>query len=184
LSFEAFYEQEITMRYPLVLLSAGFLVVTAAVAPANRAAAKGHELFLPPSSGTCSIKKTEVKSDAFGFDETAQTNFAGIPSLTTSFTQKKSGCVMGTLAADAGAETSGNHLELEILLDGNACSPFDDGSRTYYFANSGDDFTSHSVGYFCGSNVSAGAHTITVFYASANGSKVAMYQRSITVAHN
>lgn len=168
------------MRYQTAVLSAALMAAASSLLPATYAAAQDQLLLAPPTTGSCTIKKTEYAT-LNGFDESASTSFTGLPSVTTTFTQKKSGCVTGVFYANAGAETSGNELLLEILLDGTQCAPLTGG---YVFANAGTDFSSHSVGYFCGTNVAAGTHTITVEYASLNGGKVAFYQRSLTVAHN
>ncbi len=167
------------MRQQALVLTAVLLASGGYLMTASRAAAQDR-LFVATSTGSCTIKKTEYAAVA-GFDESTRTTYDDLPSVTTTFTQKKKGCVGGTFYANAGAETDDNELLLEVLLDGVPCTPLTGG---YVFANGGTDFSSHAVGYFCGASVAPGTHTIKVDYASENGGKVAFYQRTLTVAHD
>jgi hypothetical protein len=94
--------------------------------------------------------------------------------------QNATGCVAGTFFANAGNETDGDHVLLQVLLDGKACPPLSSG---YIFANSGQDFSSHMAAFFCGARIAAGKHSVQVQYASGQGGNAELFQRTLEVTH-
>lgn len=159
-------------------------VIMLVLAPigAAYAAGAGPSLWLAPaiSRGSCAFKNTEIVT-ADSFDESASTSFVDLKDAgSVSFRQASRGCVAGTFFANAGSESEGDHVLLQVTLDGAACPPLTGG---YIFANSGSDVAAHTVGFFCGAKIAAGSHTIHVRYASGLGGKAAFFQRTLEVTH-
>jgi len=157
-------------------MSAGSLISTAHAAGPSQS-----PVVAPVSTGSCSIKKTEITASN-SFDESASTTFVNLgDSGSITFKSKKSGCIEGTFFANAGNGNDGDSVVLQVLLDNSPCQPL---VGNYFFANSGSDFSSHSAAFFCGANVSAGTHKIQVQYSSFAGGLVEFFQRSLIVNHS
>ena len=169
------------MRTYAILLTAAFAVSASSLISAANAASLDRSPFAPSvSSGSCVISKTEYAA-ADSFDESTSTNFVNLGDAgSITFKQVRTGCVGGTFFANAGNVNTGDEVVMQILLDGTACAPL---TSDYIFANSGTDFSSHSVAFFCGSSVVPGSHTIQVEYHSFLGGNVEFFQRSLEVAH-
>ncbi|HEY2445603.1 MAG TPA: hypothetical protein VGI20_07700 [Rhizomicrobium sp.] len=161
-------------------LTAAFIVTAGSSASAAHAAAMQPPLRPAPavSSGSCTFKKTEYAT-ANAFDESTSETFVNLREAgSVAFTQNGTGCVAGTFFANAGSAAAGDHIGLQVLLDGSACAPLLGG---YIFADS--EFSSHSVGFFCGADVAPGKHTIQVQYHSGFGGNVQFFQRTLEVNH-
>jgi hypothetical protein len=168
------------MRVHATALTAALSVL--AGLPVSGAHAAGPSLWLAPAigSGSCTFKNTEIAT-ADSFDESNSTSFVDLKDAgSIAFKQARTGCVAGSFFANAGNESADDHVLLQVLLDGVACAPLTGG---YVFANSGSDFTSHSVAFFCGAKIAAGKHTIRVQYASGLGGKSAFFQHTLEVVH-
>lgn len=155
-------------------LSAVFLLSPAYAGPS------GTSLWAAPvvSRGTCTFKTTEIAASA-SYDESASTSFVSLKDAgSITFVQARTGCVAGTFFANAGNET--DHVLLQVLLDGTACAPL---TGDYIFANSGPDFSSHSVRFFCGAQIVPGKHVIQVQFASGVGGNSQLFQRTLEVTH-
>ncbi|HEX4160293.1 MAG TPA: hypothetical protein VHY79_17645 [Rhizomicrobium sp.] len=170
------------MRIITGTLAAALTVSASLFISAAHAAAASQPPFADPTStGSCTIKKTEI-SASNSFDESASTSFVDLSaSGSITFTQKRAGCVAGTFFANAGSTVSGDSVVLQVLLDGTACQPL---VSNYFFANAGTDFSSHSAAFFCGANVGAGSHKIQVQYSSFLGDEVEFFQRTLEVTHS
>ena len=96
------------------------------------------------------------------------------------FQQKKTGCVTGTFFGNAGNTTAGDNMHLTVLLDGSICAPL---SNNSVFANSGVDFSSHAIAFFCGTSVAPGTHTIQVDWAAGVGGEAAIFEHVLEVNH-
>lgn len=158
------------------------VALTALAGSMSRAHSAGPSLWIAPtmSSGSCVFKNTEIAT-ADSFDESTSTSFVGLRDAgSISFRQATTGCVAGFFFANAGNGNAGDHVLLQILLDGALCAPLTGG---YIFANSGEDGTSHSVAFFCGAKIPLGKHSIQVQYASGLGGKSTFFQRTLEVAH-
>ncbi|HEX4077337.1 MAG TPA: hypothetical protein VHX61_00475 [Rhizomicrobium sp.] len=148
--------------------------------------AKADELGLlapPATTGTCTLKTTEYSASA-PEQSTTSTSFVNVgDGGSITFSQKKAGCVGGTFFANAGNVTTNDNLRLQVLLDGTTqCAPLTTGD--YVFANSGLDFSSHAVGFFCGTNIGKGTHTVQIQWSVGFGGTVQMYQHMLVVNHS
>ncbi len=169
------------MRICSVALAAALTVPASALMSAAHAGAASRTPFVTAGTGSCTFKKTEIAA-ADAFDETTSTSFVNLTTAgSISFTQKKAGCIAGTFFANAGNAADADNVVLQVLLDGAACAPLTD---TYFFANSGYDFSSHSAAFFCGASIAAGSHKIQVQYSSYLGGEAEFYQRSLMVNHS
>jgi len=167
------------MRSCALALAAILTVATGcATSTANAAAPRPPVRFTAAvSSGSCTFTKTEYAA-ANALDESASENFVNLRDAgSITFIQGGTGCVAGTFFANGGAP-AGDHLGLQVLLDGNPCAPLTNG---YIFADT--EFSSHSAAFFCGARVSAGRHTIQVQYHSGFGGNVQLFQRTLEVDH-
>jgi hypothetical protein len=169
------------MRYQAVVLAAALMASAGSLMPASQPAAAGEPVFAPVSTGSCSIKKTEYAAAA-SEDSSSSKSFVNLNAAgSIVFTQKRAGCVAGAFFANAGNVAAGDHVLLQVILDGSiSCAPLGGG---YRFANSDVDFSSHAAGFFCSASVAPGTHTIQVQYASEGGGQVQIFQRSLEVAH-
>jgi hypothetical protein len=161
-------------------LTAAFIVTAGSSASVAHAAATHPPLRPAPavSSGSCAFKKTEYAT-ANAFDESTSENFVNLGDAgSITFAQNGTGCVAGTFFANAGSSVAGDHIGLQVLLDGSACAPLSSG---YIFADT--DFSSHSAAFFCGARVAPGKHTIQVQYHSGFGGNVLFFQRTLEVNH-
>lgn len=171
------------MRHHLAILGAALMASAGSLMPAGSAAAGDLSgLFAPPATtGSCVVKRSEY---ATGINEqtTNSTSFTNVGDAgAITFIQNKVGCVAGTFFANAGNNTANDNVHLQVLLDGTACSPVNTGD--YVFANSGTDFSSHAVGFFCSANVPKGSHTIQVQWAAGVGGQAQMFQHTLEVTH-
>lgn len=161
-------------------LKAALIVTMGFLMSAAHAAATHPPLRPSPvvSSGSCTFKKTEYAA-ANSFDESTSENFVNLRDAgSITFTQNGTGCVAGTFFANAGSAAAGDHIGLQVLLDGAACAPLTNG---YIFADI--DFSSHSAAFFCGTNIAPGKHTIQVQYQSGFGGNAQFFQRTLEVNH-
>jgi hypothetical protein len=130
------------------------------------------------SAGSCSFTKREYAA-ANSLDESTSENYVNLKDAgSIAFTQSKSGCVAGTFFANAANIATGDHVGLQVLLDGSACAPLSNG---YIFADS--EYSSHSVAFFCGASIGPGKHTIQVQYRSGFGGNTQFFQRTLQVDH-
>jgi len=159
------------------------LVAALAIAAGSPAMAIGTAAVRPIHTptlyfGSCPTKSTEVTASN-DYSQTTSTQFTTLWSYY--LTQSQTGCVTGTFFANAGNSNPGDHVMLQILLDGNQCFPIVSG---YIFANSGDDFSSHATGFYCGGGlVPPGRHLIQVGFASYLGGPAQIYQYTWIVNH-
>jgi hypothetical protein len=159
----------------LVVSQAWFMSVAQAAA-----AASPPQPGATTSSGSCSFKTTEIAA-ASSFDQTNSASFVKLKEAgSITFTQNATGCVAGTLFGNAGNEADGDHVLLEVLLDGAPCAPLSSG---YIFANAGQDFSSHMAAFFCGAKIAPGKHTVQVQFASGLGGNAEFFQRTLEVTH-
>jgi hypothetical protein len=170
------------MRYHVVVLTAALMALAGSLAPVTQPAAADEAVFAPASTGSCAIKKTEYAVSTSEEHSTSKTFVNLVDAGSITFTQKRTGCVAGTFFANAGNASSGDHVLLQVLLDGAPCAPLT-GSPGYFFANSDVDFSSHAAAFFCGPTVAPGTHKIQVQYASDAGGNVEVFQRTLAVAH-
>lgn len=130
------------------------------------------------SNGSCTFKKTEYAA-ASSYDESTSEDFVNLRDAgSVAFAQNGTGCVAGTFFANAGSSATGDHVGLQVLLDGTPCAPLSNG---YIFADT--DFSSHSVAFFCGAAIAPGKHTIQIQYRSGFGGNVQFFQRTLEVNH-
>ena len=130
------------------------------------------------NSGSCTFRKTEYAT-ASSFEESTSQDFVTLKEAgAITFTQDGIGCVAGTFFANAGSG-GGEHIGLQVLLDGIPCAPLGAG---YIFAET--EFSAHSVAFFCGAGITAGKHTIQVQYRSGFGGNVQFFQRTLEVRHS
>ncbi|HEX3666124.1 MAG TPA: hypothetical protein VHU23_12945 [Rhizomicrobium sp.] len=164
----------------IVLAILATLVCTT-IAPAEAAPPASSPGHVPAvGSGSCSFRTTEIAT-ASAFDQSTSSNFVKLRDAgLITFEQAKAGCVAGTFFANAGNGDDGDHILLQVLLDGTPCAPFSNG---YIFANSGSDFSSHSAAFFCGAKIAAGKHAVQVEYASGLGGNAEIFQRTLEVSH-
>jgi hypothetical protein len=166
--------------HPCAVLTAAFAVAAGGLMSAAHAAAT-HPSFRPApaaSSGSCTFAKREYAA-ANSFDESTSETFVNLKDAgSITFSQNKIGCVAGTFFANAGTAAPGDHIGLQVLLDGAACAPLTNG---YIFADA--EFSSHSVAFFCGTGIAAGRHTIQIQYHSGFGGNVQFFQRTLQVDH-
>ncbi|HLY06339.1 MAG TPA: hypothetical protein VKR31_11385 [Rhizomicrobium sp.] len=165
------------------------MALAAALAMPGSSALKTHRPAAGPSSprtpavavsGSCSFKTTDVAAAA-SFDQSTSTRYVNLhEGGSITFRQTRMGCVAGSFFANAGNADATDHVLLQVLLDGTACAPLTGG---YIFANSSDDFSSHSAGFFCGAKIAPGKHTIQVQYASGLGGDSQLFQRTLQVSH-
>jgi hypothetical protein len=161
-------------------LTAALIVTAGALMSAAHAAATHPPLRPSPvvSSGSCTIKKTEYAA-ANSFDQSSSENFVNLRDAgSITFTQNGAGCVAGIFFANAGSAAAGDHVGLQVLLDGSPCVPLTNG---YIFADT--DFSSHSAAFFCGARIASGTHTIQVQYHSGFGGNALFFQRTLEVNH-
>jgi hypothetical protein len=183
---DSFEGEHIMRAHAMVLMAVLAAVLTAWTGPsmAGAHAAPTDPLgWLTPgtSSGSCTFKKTEIAA-ATSFDENSSTAFVKLGNAgSINFTQANRGCVAGTFFANAGNMNAGDHVLLQVLLDGAACAPL---TGSYVFANAGDDLSSHSAAFFCGAGIAPGTHKIQVEYASGLGGNVQFFQRTLEVTHD
>lgn len=167
------------MRCCAVALALVLTVAPGSLASTAHAAAR-HPPMQPQTdtnSGSCTFKKTEYAA-ANALDESSSQNFVSVRDAgSITFKQSGTGCVAGTFFANGGAP-SGDHVGLQVVLDGNPCPPLTNG---YIFADT--EFSSHSAAFFCGAHVLPGRHTIQVQYHSGFGGKVQLFQRTLEVNH-
>lgn len=170
------------MRVHAVALTAVLAISQGPVLAASRAAAPNPapQAGVAISSGSCSFKNTEIAAAA-SFDQTNSASFVKLKDAgSIAFTQSATGCVAGTFFANGGNETDGDHVLLQILLDGAPCAPLSSG---YIFANSASDFSSHMVAFFCGAKIAPGKHVVQVLFASGQGGDAEFFQRTLEVTH-
>ena len=169
------------MNSGVAALTAAFIAAAGSSASAARATATHPPFRSTPAvtSGSCSFKKTEYAA-ANAFDESTSQNFVNLGDAgSIAFTQNATGCVAGTFFANAGNAAAGDHIGLQVLLDGAACAPLTNG---YIFADT--DFSSHSAAFFCGAAIAPGKHTIQIQYHSGFGGNAQFFQRTLQVNHN
>lgn len=160
----------------VLALSQGFSPGTALAAAPNLSPQAGAAV----SSGSCTFKSTEIAAAA-SFDQTNSASFVRLKDAgSITFTQSMTGCVAGTFFANSGNDTDGDHVLLQILLDGVPCAPLSSG---YIFANSAGDVSSHVTAFFCGAKIVPGKHTVQVQYASGQGGNADFFQRTLEVTH-
>jgi hypothetical protein len=161
-------------------LSAGLAVMAGTLMSTVREAPP-HPPIRPVSTttiGSCTFKKTEYAA-ASSLDESSSEEFVNLGDAgSIAFTQSGTGCVAGTFFANVANSASGDHVGLQVLLDGTPCAPLTDG---YVFADT--EYSSHAVGFFCGGGIAAGKHRIQVQYRSGFGGAVQFYQRILEVNH-
>ncbi len=170
------------MRVHAIALISAVTVTASAFISVAHAAATGTSLRPTPaaSSGSCTFRNTEIAA-ASSFDQSNSASFVKLKEAgSITFTQDKAGCVAGTFFANAGNGDDGDHILLQVLLDGAGCAPLTGG---YIFANSGSDISSHSVAFFCGAKIAPGKHVIQVQYASGLGGSAEIFQRTLEVTH-
>lgn len=170
------------MCFQAIALTAAMVGLPIPSRAETHAAATEPSLWLAPkiSSGSCTFPATEIAS-ADSFDGSTSLRFVNLKDAgSISFRQAKTGCVAGTFYANAGNEADGDHVLLQVPLDGSVCAPLTGG---YIFANSGSDTSPHSVGFFCGAKIAPGKHTIQVQYGSGMGGKSEFFQRTLEVTH-
>ncbi|HEY2445604.1 MAG TPA: hypothetical protein VGI20_07705 [Rhizomicrobium sp.] len=158
-------------------VSASFLMTTAHAAAANESS------FVPPAStGSCAFKKTEFSAST-SEQSTTSTSFINLgDGGSVTFNQSRTGCVAGTFFGNAGNSTTGDNVHLQVVLDGTtACAPLTTGG--YVFANSDVDLSSHAVGFFCGSSIAAGSHTVQVQWAAGIGGEAEIFEHTLEVSH-
>lgn len=168
------------MRVDAFALSGALALSAGSLLSSAHAGAPGPSLWatLVTSRGTCTFKTTEIAAAA-SYDESASTSFVGLKDAgSIAFTETKTGCVAGTFFANAGNES--DHVLLQVLLDGQPCAPL---TGDYIFANSGPDFSSHSVRFFCGAKIAPGKHMVQVQFASGVGGNSQLFQRTLEVTH-
>ncbi|HEX4159239.1 MAG TPA: hypothetical protein VHY79_12250 [Rhizomicrobium sp.] len=171
------------MRIYTVALTAALTLSASSLMAVTHAEAADQSLFAPPAStGSCAFKKTEFSASTPS-QQTASASFVNLgDGGSISFTQKKAGCVAGTFFANVGNTLSGDNVHLQVLLDGaTECAPLTTGD--YVFANADVDFSSHAVGFFCGTNIGSGSHTIQVQWSVGIGGTAQMYQHMLEVNH-
>ena len=173
------------MRYQAAVLTAALLATAGALAPVAQTASAADlsGLFAPPAiTAGCAIKTTEYATST-SEEQSGSKSFVNLVDAgSITFTQKRVGCVAGSFFANAGNVSSGDHVILQVLLDGSACTPLT-GSPGYFFANADVDFSSHAAAFFCGASVPVGTHKIQVQYASQFGGDVEIFQRTLEVTH-
>lgn len=161
---------------------AAFIVTAGSSALVAHAAATHPTLRPAPAAGTsgsCTFKKAEYAT-ANAFDESTSETFVNLRDAgSITFAQNAAGCVAGTFFANAGSTAPGDHVGLQVLLDGAACAPLTNG---YIFADT--DFSSHSAAFFCGAAIAPGNHTIQIQYHSGFGGNAQFFQRTLQVNHN
>ncbi|HEX3666126.1 MAG TPA: hypothetical protein VHU23_12955 [Rhizomicrobium sp.] len=169
------------MRISAIGIAAALALSTSSFISAAHAAGSTQPFAGAATTGSCTIKKTEVAA-ADSFDQSSSLTFVNLGDAgAITFKSKKAGCVGGTFFANAGNASTGDSVVLQILIDGSPCEPL---IGTYFFANSGSDFSSHSAAFFCGANIAAGTHRIQVQYSSFDGGEVQFYQRTLEVTHS
>jgi hypothetical protein len=170
------------MHHYTVVLAAALMASAGFLIPTTEAAADELQFAPPATAGSCAIKKTEYATSTSEEQSSSKTFVNLVDAGAVTFTERKTGCVAGAFFANAGNASAGDHVMLQVLLDGIACTPLT-GSPGYFFANSDVDFSSHAAAFFCGANVAPGTHKIQVQYASNNGGNVEIFQRTLEVAH-
>jgi hypothetical protein len=168
------------MRTLAMVLTA--LAATASFASGADAGAPGaHQQSAPGvGGGSCNFATTEIAT-ASSFDQSTSANFVKLANAgSVTFTQNRTGCVAGTFFANAGNGDDGDHVLLQVLLDGAPCVPL---TASYIFANSGTDLSSHSAAFFCGARIAPGRHVVLVQYASGLGGPAEIFQRTLEVTH-
>jgi hypothetical protein len=174
---------------PIVHTHAAVIMAAIAIAAGLQfSSAKADETGLqapPATTGTCTLKTTEYSAST-PEQSTGSTTFVNVAdggSIT--FTQAKPGCVGGTFFANVGNELASDNVHLQVLLDGTTeCAPLTTGD--YVFANAGLDFSSHAVGFFCGTNIARGTHTVQIQWSSGGeaGGTAQMYQHMLVANHS
>lgn len=180
-AISAVYEQGRHFIAPYAMALTATLAISAGSFMAAANAASTHAPLrhnAATSSGSCTFKKTEYAT-ADSYDESTSQNFVNLGDAgSITFTQNGTGCVAGTFFANAGNAAAGDHVGLQVLLDGIACVPL---TKGYIFADT--EFSSHSAGFFCGAGIAAGTHTIQVQYHSGFGGNALFFQRTLVVEH-
>ncbi|HLY06342.1 MAG TPA: hypothetical protein VKR31_11400 [Rhizomicrobium sp.] len=170
------------MRIYATALAAAIALSASPLSTAAHAAA-GSLLSAPPATtGSCTFKKTEFSASA-PIQTTTSTSFVNMgDGGSITFREGKTGCVAGTFFANIGNETTNDNVHLQVLLDNSIeCAPLTTGD--YVFANAGLDLSSHAVGFFCGSSVAAGTHTVQVQWSAGEGGTAEMFQHMLEVSH-
>ena len=171
------------MRHHVIILATALMAsVGSSMSAGSAAAGDLSGMFAPPATnGSCVMRKTEY-STGINEQTTNSTSFTNVGDAgAITFIQKRVGCVAGTFFANVGNNTANDNVHLQVLLDGTACSPVNTGD--YVFANSGTDFSSHAVGFFCGGAVPLGSHTVQVQWAAGVGGQAQMFQHTLEVTH-
>jgi hypothetical protein len=175
-------------RHVVRLHAAAIMAAIAISAGLQFSSAKAGETGLqvpPATTGTCTLKTTEYSASA-PEQSTGSTTFVNVgDGGSITFTQKKPGCVGGTFFANVGNTLASDNVHLQVLLDGTTeCAPLTTGD--YVFANAGLDFSSHAVGFFCGTNIARGTHTVQIQWSSSGqaGGTAQMYQHMLVVEHS
>jgi hypothetical protein len=171
------------MRIYSAALTAALAMSASSLMWATHAEAAGRSPFAPPATtGSCAFKKTEFSASTPS-QETSSASFVNLgDGGSITFIQKKAGCVAGTFFANVGNTLSADNVHLQVLLDGiTECAPLTTGD--YVFANSDVDFSSHAVGFFCGTGVTSGSHTIQVQWSIGIGGTAEMFQHMLEVNH-
>ncbi|HEX4080800.1 MAG TPA: hypothetical protein VHX61_18215 [Rhizomicrobium sp.] len=177
-----------TSRHFVPAHAAAIMAAIAISAGLQLSAAKADETRLqapPATTGTCTLKTTEYSASA-PEQTTGSTTFVNVgDGGSITFNQKKAGCIGGTFFANVGNELASDNVHLQVLLDGTTeCAPMTTGD--YVFANAGLDFSSHAVGFFCGTNIAQGSHTVQIQWSSGGGvgGTAQMYQHMLVVNHS
>jgi hypothetical protein len=175
-------EETHIMRIYTAALAATLALSAGSLMSAAHAAGTDNSLFAPPATtGSCAFKKTEFSASTTN-QSTTSTTFTNLgDGGAITFNQSRTGCVAGSFFANAGNTTSGDNVHMQVLLDGATCAPLTTGD--YVFANADVDLSSHAVGFFCGTNVAAGSHTVQVQWAAGIGGEAEMFQHTLEVSH-
>jgi len=145
-------------------------------------AVNGSSFDPPATTGSCVFKKTEFSAST-SEQNTTSTSFSNLgDGGSITFNESATGCVAGTFFGNAGNNTSGDNVHLQVVLDGaTICAPLTTGG--YVFANSDVDLSSHAVAFFCGASVAAGSHTIQVQWAAGIGGEAVIFEHTLEVSH-
>ena len=171
------------MRIYVIAAITALSVSAGSMTSAALAAAASGASFVPPATtGSCVFKKTEFSAST-SEQTTTSTSFTDLgDGGSITFNEGTTGCVAGTFFGNAGNNTSGDNVHLQVVLDGTtACAPLTTGG--YVFANSDVDLSSHAVAFFCGTKVGAGSHTIQVQWAAGSGGQAIVFEHTLEVSH-
>jgi hypothetical protein len=132
-------------------------------------------------TGSCIFTRTEFSASVFAQQTTSMTfvNLGDGGSIT--FNQSVAGCVAGVFFGNAGNNTSGARVIMQVQLDGNNCAPLT--TNGYVFANSDTDLSSHAVGFLCGTHVPVGTHKVQVQWGAGGGGEAVIFEHTLEVNH-